>query len=92
MYHLSLNPTLCTYSSDTILRGIFGLPTTSTTYDIDTGRNYNFDATSKLIILLVKTLFSTGHLVTEELYDLDVDHQFIETEKYNGKFSGSKIA
>lgn len=35
--------------------------------------------------LLVNALISTGELCKEEKYDLDFDHQFIETEKYDAK-------
>ena len=34
---------------------------------------------------LVKSLISTGKLCKGQKYDLDFDHQFIETEKYDAK-------
>ena len=40
MPHLSLDPTLRTCSSDTILRGISELATANTTYTSDTGKSY----------------------------------------------------
>ena len=79
MPHLSLHPTLRTCSSDTILRGISELATVNTTYTSDTGKSYDFNAATKLNSLLVKVLKNTGQLVAGESYDLDFDHQFIET-------------
>ena len=35
--------------------------------------------------LLVKSLISTGELRKGQKYDLDFDHQFIATEKYDAK-------
>ena len=81
MPHLSLHPTLRTCSSDTILRGISELATANTTYTSETGKSYDFNTASKLNSLLVKVLMNTGQLVAGESYDLDFDHQFIETEK-----------
>ena len=79
MPHLSLHPTLRTCSSDTILRGISELATVNTTYTSDTGKSYDFNAATKLNSLLVKVLKNTGQLMAGESYDLDFDHQFIET-------------
>jgi len=36
---------------------------------------------SEIAGLLVKALLNTGQLMAGESYDLDFDHQFIETEK-----------
>ncbi|MBQ2299235.1 MAG: IS1380 family transposase, partial [Bacteroidaceae bacterium] len=41
--------------------------------------------------LLVKALLSTGQFVAGESYDLDFDHQFIETEKYDAKMTYKKF-
>ena len=87
MPHLSRHPTLRTCSSDTILRGISELTTSNTTYTSDTGKNYDFNTASKLNDLLVKALTNTGQLVAGESYDLDFDHQFIETEKYDARMT-----
>ena len=89
--HLSLDPTLRTCSSDTILRGISELATANTTYTSDTGKNYDFNTAPKLNSLLVKALTSTGQLVAGESYDMDFDHQFIETEKYDAKMTYKKF-
>ena len=91
MPHLSLHPTLRTCSSDTILRGISELATGNTTYTSDTGKSYDFNTTAKLNSLLVKALINTGQLVAGESYDLDFDHQFIETEKYDAKMTYKKF-
>jgi len=85
MPHLSLNPTLRTCSSDTILRAISELATANTTYTSDTGKSYDFNTAEKLNSLLVKVLMNTGQLMAGESYDLDFDHQFLEAEKYDSK-------
>ena len=91
MPHLSLHPALRTCSSDTILRGISELTTANTTYTSDTGKSYDFNTAPKLNSLLVKALTNTGQLVAGESYDLDFDHQFIETEKYDAKMTYKKF-
>ena len=91
MPHLSLHPTLRTCSSDTILRGISELATANTTYTSDTGKSYDFNTATKLNSLLVKVLKNTGQLMAGESYDLDFDHQFIETEKYDAKMTYKKF-
>lgn len=35
--------------------------------------------------MLIKALVSTGELNEVETYDVDFDHQFLETEKYDAK-------
>ena len=91
MPHLSLHPIMRTCSSDTILRGISELATANTTYVSDTGKSYDFNTATKLNSLLVKALKNTGQLVAGESYDLDFDHQFIETEKYDAKMTYKKF-
>ena len=91
MPHLSLHTTIRTCSSDTILRGISELATANTTYVSDTGKSYDFNTATKLNSLLVKALKNTGQLVAGESYDLDFDHQFIETEKYDAKMTYKKF-
>ena len=91
MPHLSLHPTLRTCSSDTILRAISELATANTTYTSDTGKSYDFNTATKLNRLLVKALLSTGQLMAGASYDLDFDHQFIETEKYDAKMTYKKF-
>lgn len=48
----------------------------------DSGKSYDFKTADTLHSLLVKTLVLTGVLADGGTYDLDFDHQFIETEKY----------
>ena len=91
MYHLSLHPTLRTCSSDTILRAISELAVGNTTYTSDTGRSYDFNTATMLNSLLVNVLLNTGQLMAGESYDLDFDHQFIETEKYDAKMTYKKF-
>ena len=61
------------------MRGISELATVNTTYTSDTGKSYDFNTVTKLNSLLVKVLKNTGQLVAGKSYDLDFDHQFIET-------------
>ena len=65
--------------------------TANTTYTSDTGKSYDFNTATKLNRLLVKALLGTGQLVAGESYDLDFDHQFIETEKYDAKMTYKKF-
>ena len=41
--------------------------------------------------LLIKSLLATGGLCSGQDYDLDFDHQFIETEKYDAKQTYKKL-
>lgn len=84
-HHLSLHPHLRTCSADTILRAIGELGTASTTYTSDSGKSYDFNTADRLNELLVDALISTDGLKADEEYDLDFDHQFIETEKHDAK-------
>ena len=43
------------------------------------------EAADTLNSLLLNCLFATGQLKEGEMYDVDFDHQFIETEKYDAK-------
>ena len=43
----------------------------------------DFNTADKLNALLIKALVSTGELNEVETYDVDFDHQFLETEKYD---------
>ena len=85
MRHLSYHPTLRTCSSDTILRAIKELTQDNISYTSDQGKTYDFNTADKLNTLLINALVSTGELKEVEEYDVDFDHQFIETEKYDAK-------
>ena len=77
--------TLRTCSADTILRAIKELTQDNISYTSDTGKTYDFNTADKLNTLLLNCLLSTGQLKEGEGYDVDFDHQFIETEKYDAK-------
>ena len=83
--HLSLHPTLRTCSADTILRAINELSQENISYTSDVGKPYDFNTADTLNILLLNCLLATGQLKEGEGYDVDFDHQFIETEKYDAK-------
>ena len=85
MSHLSLHPTLRTCSADTILRAIKELTQENISYTSDTGKTYDFNTADNLNTLLMNCLFATGQLKAGEMCDVDFDHQFIETEKYDAK-------
>ena len=85
MKHLSLHPTLRTCSADTILRAIEELTVDNTTYTSASGKQYNFNTADTMNQLLINALLATGGLKANQKYDLDFDHQFIETEKYDAK-------
>ena len=80
MNHLSLHPTLRTCSSDTILRAIKELTKENISYTSDAGKNYDFNTADTLNTLLLNCMFASGHLKEGEMYDVDFDHQFIETD------------
>ena len=85
MNHLSLHPTLRTCSSDTILRAIKELTQGNISHTSDMGKNYDFNTADTLNTLLLNCMFASGQLKKGEMYDVDFDHQFIETEKYDAK-------
>ncbi len=86
MRHLSCHPKLSTCSADTILRAIKELTISNTTYTSPlSAKSYDFNTADKMNELLVKSLISTGELCIGQEYDLDFDHQFIETGKYDAK-------
>ena len=78
-------PSLCTCSADTILRAINELSQENISYTSDVGKSYDFNTADTLNILLLNCLLATGQLKEGEGYDVDFDHQFIETEKYDAK-------
>ena len=79
MNHLSLHPTLRTCSSDTILIAIKELTQENISYTSDMGKTYDFNAADTLNTLLLNCIFASGQLKDDEMYDVDFDHQFIET-------------
>ena len=92
MYHLSFHPKLKRCSADTILRAIKELTVDNTTYTfLASGKSYDFNTADKMNELLVKSLLATGGLRSGQEYDLDFDHQFIQTEKYDAKRTYKKF-
>lgn len=85
MSHFSIYPRLKTCSADTIFRVIKELTQKNRSYTSDTGNEYEFNTAEMLNILLINDLFATGELKAGGTYDLDFDHQFIETQKYDAK-------
>ena len=85
MNHLSFHPTLRICSSDTILRAIKELTQENISYTSGAGKNYDFNTADTLNTLLLNCMFASGQLKEGEMYDVDFDHQFIETEKYDAK-------
>lgn len=49
------------------------------------GETYDFNSTDTLNTLLLNCIFASGQLKGGEMYDVDFDYQFIETEKYDAK-------
>ena len=91
MNHLSLHPTLRTCSSDTILRAIKELTQESISYTSDMVKTYDFNTADTLNTLLLNCIFASDQLKEGEMYDVDFDHQFIETEKYDAKSTYKKF-
>ena len=85
MKHLSPHPRLRTCSADTVLRAIEELACENTTYASDSGKSYDFNVADGMNRLLVNALLRTGQLEPGKGYDLDFDHQYIETEKFDAK-------
>ena len=92
MYHLSSHPKLKTCSADTILSAIKELTVDNTTYtSLASGKSYDFNTADIMNELLVKSLLATRGLRSGQEYDLDFDHQFIQTEKYDAKRTYKKF-
>ena len=85
MRHLSYRSSLRTCWSDTILRAIKEVKQEIISYTSDKGKTYDFNTADKLNALPIKALVSTGELNEVESYDVDFDHQFLETEKYDAE-------
>ncbi len=92
MIPLSSHPRIRTCSSDTILRTIKELTVDNTIYiSPASGKLYDFNTVDKMNELLIKSLLATGGLRSGQEYDLDFDHQFIQTEKYDAKRTYKKF-
>lgn len=60
-------------------------------YTSDMGKTYDFNTADTLNTLLLNCIFASGQLREGERYDIDFDHQFIETEKYDAKPTYNKF-
>ncbi len=78
MKHLSLLPTLRTFSADTILRAIEELTCKNITYKSSSCKSYYFNTPDKMNYLLVYSLLATGQLKSGQEYNFDFYHQFIK--------------
>ncbi|WP_414630767.1 hypothetical protein [Bacteroides sp. UBA939] len=67
-----------------------GLRCTTYGYQSDSGIQYSFNTGDKLNGLLLDLLQHTGQLPPGKDYDLDFDHQFLATEKYDTRYSYKK--
>lgn len=85
MKHLSLHPRLRTCSADTILRAIEELTVENITYTSESKKSYDFNTADDMNKLLINALLKAGQLEVGKEYDLDFDHQYIETEKFDAK-------
>ena len=85
MGHLSLHHTLRTCNADTILRAINELTQENIPYTSDAGKSYDFNTADTLNTFLLNCLLTTEQLKEGGEYDIDFDHRFIETEKYDAK-------
>ena len=88
-YQLELRPGTTIPSPDTLLRGIKELTEENTVYTAASGADYSFNTSEKLNGLLLDRLQQSGQLKAGK-YDLDFDHEFIPTEKYDAKYSHKK--
>jgi len=88
--HLELRPNTEIPSPDTLLRGIKELSESDIDYTSDRGSKYAFNKGERLNNLMLDMLLQTGQLKKGTLYDLDFDHQFIPTEKYDTQYSYKK--
>lgn len=81
--YLELSPDTEIPSTDTLLRGIKGLSELDIQYTSHKEASYAFNKTERLNELMLVLLSQTGQLKKECLYDLNFDHYFIPTEKYD---------
>ncbi len=80
---LSERPHTRVPSADTVLRDIEELATENISYTAEkTGNVYDFNTAEKLNQLLIKLLLATGLLAEGGEYDLDFDHEYLESETW----------
>jgi hypothetical protein len=88
--HMKLRPNTRIPSPDTILRGIKELSVDNITYTSDRDSEYEYNTAERLNELMLKMLLQTKQLEKGKVYDIDFDHQFIPTEKYDTVYSYKK--
>ena len=91
MKHLSLHSRLRICSADTILRAIEEPTCENTIYILDSGKSYDFNIAANMNKLLVNALLKKGLLEAGKEYDLDFDHQYTETGKFDAKPTYKKL-
>lgn len=74
-------------SPDTVLRAINELSTDNITYTAGSGKSYDFNSAEKLNDVMVKAAMAQGLVRPGRGYVLDFDHEFLEAEKLDAKFS-----
>ena len=88
---LKHHPTLKSCSPDTVLRMFEKLATDSEKYTSNEGKTYDFNTAENLNGLLLSVLSDTGYFDPEKEYDLDFDHNYLETEKFDTKKTYKKF-
>ena len=74
--------------ADTVGRGLKELAEKNVVYKSETsGRSYSFNTAEKLNILLLRMIRRMGLIKTGSHVDLDFDHQFIPSHKFDAKYS-----
>ena len=72
--------------ADTVGRGLKELAEENVVYKSETsGRSYSFNTAEKLNILLLRMIRRMGLIKVGNHVDLDFDHQFIPSHKFNAK-------
>lgn len=74
-------------SPDTIGRILKSLAQGNICYDARNGNSYEVNTIDRLNDLMVSALVETGQLKQGQAVGLDFDHQFIEAEKFDAKYS-----
>lgn len=87
--HVCMHPAFRIPSADTLLRGIKELSQDNLQYVSAQGKEYAFNTCEKLNNLLLDMLLHTKQL-SAGMHDLDFDHQFIPTQKYDTVYSYKK--
>ncbi|MCD6347065.1 MAG: IS1380 family transposase [Bacteroidales bacterium] len=83
--HLKMIPSNNVPSPDTVLRAIKELSTPNTSFNSNSGINYDFNINTRLNRLNIKVLLQTGQLTANHSYDFDYDNQVIANNKYDAK-------